>query len=426
MQKKIPITPLPETGQRGAIAAGLLSRYRGFGKDAHRLLYMTLFGSVGGAFIWFILVLYLKELGYSPVFFGSVVFLQGMSQALVAIPAGRLSDFYGRKKPIIAGSILSLIGTSILIFPLDPFLIFSSALLNGLGVGISVSALSSLLAQRTTTSRRKYLFSLQSISMMIGSALAMLLSGFFPDLFRSWGDPISGYRLVMFIGAFFMFLRAVISFFIKEPEDREVPERGMPKSMQMILKFSIPNIFIGIGAGLVIPFMQLQFNYRFGTTPTGIGMIFALNQILMIFVIVILPKIAERKGTIRTVSSLWAAATILMFLLPESARLSGSILIFTALYLIRAILMNSTGAIASAFRMNIIPDEDKGVADAVAMVSWLMFNSFGAFIGGYLIERSFDLPFYIATLFYGASVISYYAFFHKIDDMPKKAVNKSE
>ena len=48
-----------------------------------------------------------------------------------------------------------------------------------------------------------------------------------------------------------------------------------------------------------------------------------------------------------------------------------------------------------------------------------MFNSLGAFIGGYLIERSLDLPFYIATIFYAASVVSYYIFFRKIDDGPK-------
>ena len=207
--------------------------------------------------------------------------------------------------------------------------------------------------------------------MMIGSALAMLLSGFLPDLFRSWGNPIPGYRLVMFIGAFFMFLRAILSFFIKEPERREIPERGLPKTMRTIMKFSIPNMFIGIGAGLVIPFMQLQFNYRFGTTPTGIGMIFALNQILMIFVLLILPHIAERKGTVRTVAALWAVATVLMALLPWSAALPFGIFMFTGIYLVRAILMNSTGAIGSAFRMNIIPDEDKGVADAVAMSAGL-------------------------------------------------------
>lgn len=420
MQKKMTILPLPETGQRGAIPSTLLSKYRGFGKDAHHLLYMTLFGSVGGAFTGFILILYLKELGYPPTFFGAAAFLQGMAQVLLAIPAGRLSDFYGRKKPIIVGSFLSLIGTSMLILPVDPLLVFSSVLLNGLGLGMSMSALSSLIAQRTTTSRRKYLFSLQSISMMLGSALAMLVSGFLPDLFRIWGDPITGYRLVITTGAFFMLLRAIISLFIKEPENREIPERSMPGSMKTIVKFSIPNVFLGIGAGFVIPFMQLQFNYRFGTTPTGIGMIFALNQILMIVVILMLPHVAEKKGTVKTISSLWITAAILMFLMPESARLPYGMALFTSIYLIRSILMNSTGAIGSAFRMNIIPDEDKGVADAVVVVSWILFNSVGTFIGGYLIEQSLDLPFYAATFFYVASTVSYYLFFHKVDDKISK------
>ena len=426
MQKRLDLYPMPDTGTKGAIAASFLARYRGFGRDAHLLLYITLFGSVGGSFIWFILVLYLKELGYSPVFYGSVVFLQGMSQGLVAIPAGRLSDFYGRKKPIVVGAFLSLIGSSILIVPVSPAFLFASALFTGTGMAMFSSPFSSLLAERTNTSKRKYLFSLQSISMMIGSALAMVVAGFLPDFFGGMGSPVLGYRIVMVIGSFFMLVRAVLSLFIKEPKRKSFARTGMPKSMSTIMKFAIPNIFIGIGAGMVIPFMQLQFNYRFGTSPTGIGMIFALNQLLMIALIFVLPGMAERNGSVRTVVSLQATATILMVLIPGAAYLPFGIYIFTALYLARAILMNSTGAIGSAFRMSTIPEEDRGVADAIAMVSWLFFNSIGAFIGGYLLEISLDIPFYIASVLYAASVISYYLFFRKLDDTRKsgeEAVN---
>ncbi len=416
VQKKIGSYPLPETGRRNSIPVSFLARYRGFGKDAHRLLYIALFGSISGSIIWFILVLYLTELGYSPVFYGAVFFIQGISQALIAIPAGRLSDFFGRKKPIIVGSFLSFFGAALLTFPVDASMIFASAVLMGTGMAIFSPAFSSILAERTTTSRRKYLYSLQSISMMIGSGLAMVFAGYMPDLFRGMGDAVMGYRIVIGVSAFFMLIRALLSLSIKEPVRKSIPEKSMPRSLRLIMKFSIPNILIGLGAGIVVPFMPLQFQIRFGISSTAIGSIFALNQILMIFVIIALPHFAEKKGSVIVVTALQGSATILMLLVPSTSYLAYGLYIFTIIYLARAILMNSTGAILTSFRMNIIPEEDRAVADAAAMVSWLGFNSIGAFIGGYLIQMSVDVPFYIGGALYASSVISYYLFFRKMDD----------
>ena len=416
MQKRIGSYPLPETGRRNNIPVSFLARYRGFGKDAHRLLYIALVGSISGSIMWFILVLYLQELGYSPAFYGSVFFLQGISQALVAIPAGRLSDFYGRKKPIVIGSFLSFAGAFVLIFPASPALIFGSAIMMGTGMAILSPAFASLLAERTSTSKRKYLFSLQSISMMVGSGMAMLFAGFLPDFFRGIGNALLGYRIVIAASAFFMLVRAVISLFIHESERENIPEKSMPRSFRLIMKFSIPNILIGLGAGIVVPFMPLQFQMRFGISSTVIGSIFAINQILMIFVILALPHFAEKRGSVVVVTALQAVATILMLMVPATSYLAYGLYIFTTIYLARAILMNSTGAILTSFRMNVIPEEDRAVADATAMVSWLGFNSIGAFIGGYLIQMSVDIPFYIGGSLYALSVMSYYIFFRKMDD----------
>ena len=426
MQKKVGLYPMPESGRRNNIPISFMARYRGFGRDAHRLLYMALFGSISGSIIWFILVLYLQELNYSPAFYGSVFFIQGISQALVAIPAGRLSDFYGRKRPIIIGSALAFAGSAILIVPVSPALIYASALLMGTGMAIFAPAFSSILAERTSTSRRKYLYSLQSISMMVGSGLAMLFAGYIPDMFRESGNAVLGFRIVIAGSALFMLLRLLLSFRIREPERSAIPEKSMPRSMKMIMKFSIPNILIGLGAGIVVPFMPLQFQMRFGISSTAIGSIFALNQILMIFVILALPHLAEKRGSVVVVTSLQAVATILMLLVPATSYLAYGLYIFTIIYLVRAILMNSTGAILTSFRMNIIPEEDRAVADATAMVSWLGFNSIGAFIGGYIIQMSVDLPFYIGGALYALSVMTYYLFFHRMDDRDGHSHSEAE
>ncbi len=417
MQKKsLPVVPQYAL-RNEPVSGNLLMKYRGFGKDARYLLLMSLFGAVGGTTIWFILVLYLRELGYAPSFFGSIIFLQGMSNALVAIPAGRLSDFHSRKAPIILGTFLSFVGTSLLVLPVNPEILIISALLMGNGVGFSMSAFSSLIADKTDVHKRKYLFSLQSISMLVGSALAILVSGALPDIFRSSGNAVYGYRVALGIGALFMFLQFTLSLFIQDSKREKKPSRLMPKSLGLIIKFSIPMCLIGIGAGMVMPFMQLHFAIRFGIMPTGIGIIFAITQLSMILLIFILPRVAERRGSVMTAVYLEAVATLLMGLLPILPYLPLGFFLFTGIYIIRTIVINSVGPITSAFRMSVVDDEDRGIADAVVAVVWMGFNSLGSLAGGYVMMISLDLPFYAAALFYGLSVLSYYWFFHRMDDV---------
>lgn len=408
---------LPQYSPRAEpIFGSFIANYRGFGRDAKFLLLMSLSGALGGTTIWFILILYLKDLGFPPSFFGTIIFLQGISNAIVAIPAGRLSDFYGRKMPIIIGSALSFLGVFILTLPVSAETVLISALLMGNGAGFYTSAFSSLLADRTAPHKRKYLFSLQNIAMLVGSATAITVSGSLPDIFRTSGDVMEGYRLAIGIAAFFMLIQFILSFFIRDVEGKERPKRGVPESIGLIVKFAIPMAFIGLGAGLVMPFMQLHFALRFGMSPTGIGIVFAVTQLSMIVLIFALPRMAEKKGSVATAVHLESIATVLMAILPLLAYLPFGFLLFTAVYIIRTIVINSVGPITSAFRMSVVKEEDRGITDATMGVVWIGFNSLGSLIGGYIMMSSLDLPFYLASFLYGLSVLSYYLFFRHMDD----------
>ena len=424
MQKKSRILP-QYTPRAEPLFGSFIANYRGFGKDARLLLTMSLSGALGGTTIWFILVLYLRELGFSPSFFGSILFLQGISNALVAIPAGRLSDFHGRKKPIIIGTFLSFLGVSFLVIPVTPLTLIVSALLMGNGAGFYTSAFSSLLADRTSPHKRKYLFSLQSISMLVGSAIAIMVSGALPDIFGRNGNAVGGYRLAIGIAASFMFLQFLLSLFIRDVEEKERPERSVPESLDLIIRFAIPMALIGLGAGMVMPFMQLHFAMRFGISPTSIGIVFATTQLSMILLIFALPRIAERKGSVMTAVHLESLATALMAILPVLAYLPFGFLLFTSVYIIRTIVINSVGPITSAFRMSVVKEEDRGITDATMGVVWIGFNSLGSLIGGYIMMLSLDLPFYIASAFYGLSVLTYYLFFRHMDDRTSRSASKS-
>ena len=53
--------------------SGFFKDFRGFGKDAHRLVKVSVLGSVADVPMWFLLSLYLNFLGFSRVELGTVI-----------------------------------------------------------------------------------------------------------------------------------------------------------------------------------------------------------------------------------------------------------------------------------------------------------------------------------------------------------------
>src|SRR5207249_3586730 len=84
------------------------------------------------------------------------------------------------------------------------------------------------------------------------------------------------------------------------------------------------------------------------------------------------------------------------------------------LYMVRAALMNMSAPIGDSFLMGIVAPEQRGLASAVNSIVWRLPNSVTTILGGILMAAGYlDIPIFLATAFYLASIASFYVVFRR-------------
>ena len=400
-----------------------LGRFRGFNKDARMMIIAGLVHFLGFALNGFVLILYLKELGYSTVIFGTLSLIMEVSSVVVLLASGFMADKYGRKRMLILSAILGTLGIMLFAF-FDTLLIFglASALLGASG-GFWGPAFNALLTVKTRVKRRKYLFSLNAIIGQLGAGMITLIGGFIPLFFMTYFDFASepAYRMI-YVLAFLLNIFGVLILLGLKPERkfkraREDADPDEKKPWWLLFKFALPAGLTGLGAGMLVPYFPLYFQLRFELDMGTIGIFFAMLSFIMALMTVYLPRLAEKQGTILTTTIFHMAALFAMISIPFAPWLS--VVVF--LFIVRAALMNVPGPIMTSFMMCRIPSYARATANSTVQFSWLMPHAIGVFIGGFLWDMGdLVLPFLIAFVFYVISVLLYAGLFYKMDDKKHK------
>jgi MFS family permease len=139
-----------------------------------------------------VLVVYGQELpGASPALLGLALGIYGLTQALLQIPLGALSDRIGRKPVILAGLVVFAAGSVVAAYANSVWwLVFGRALQ---GAGAIAGAVMALLADSTRSEQRTKAMAIVGISIGASFAVALMLG---PAL-AAWG----GLRLVFLVTA---------------------------------------------------------------------------------------------------------------------------------------------------------------------------------------------------------------------------------
>src|SRR2546427_12796142 len=85
------------------------------------------------------------------------------------------------------------------------------------------------------------------------------------------------------------------------------------------------------------------------------------------------------------------------------------------LCMLRAALMKMSAPSGVSFLMGIVAPEQRGLASAVTSIVWRLPNSVTTILGGILMAGGYyDIPIFLATAFYVASIASFYVVFHTV------------
>jgi MFS family permease len=387
---------------------GALRRYArsftGFERDARIFLLATLVYGVTLSLWWVDFNLYLKALGFDNAFIGIVGMASSGAGALVAFPASFLSDRIGRRLVLVGTTCASAVGILGLLMVGSPPGIVACAALVGAASQSFFVVQSPFMAEHSHAEHRSELFSLQGaistgvnvVAALVGGAIAALaarLGGF------SSGDP-AAYRvlLVLMLAAALIATAVLLAVRDDRPRGRRrdwrtlegrpgIPWSGEPLAARpdlaahrtalriglprisdrgTFIRLILPGFLISLGAGQVIPYLNVFVQGKFGLDLASLNAVFALTSLGTTLAILFQPALARRVGKIGSVVLVQGIS------IPFLAVLGFSPILWTVIgsMAIRNSLMNAGNPIFNAFAMERLQPRERATYAAAASLAW--------------------------------------------------------
>ncbi|WP_010676457.1 MFS transporter [Bacillus timonensis] len=356
-----------------SIVTGWKTHYKSYNQNIKLFILATIFTQLGMGMFTIMYNFYVRELGYSEQTNGTIIAMTALASAIILVPAGLMSDKFGRKKVMVIGiavSTFSFFARSVL--DVEQLLV-ATAFLTGLSTAfIQVSGVP-WLAENSTASQRVHLFSFHSAIMMVAQVIGNIAGGAFSDAFQ-YLFHLSGLwsvRITLLI-ATVIYIVGILPIIKMNEQQRKQPTskpiepfreklKTNRSQIKLIAMFAIAQMIIGFGSGLVIPYLNLYFADRFLASNTIIGIILSLGQAATAIAMIIGPAIVNKVGEVRAVVYLQLSSLPFLLLTGYTENLY----IAAIGFLFRQALMNAGNPIQASLVMGRVNNSMKGLANSV-------------------------------------------------------------
>ena len=392
-------------------------QFRRFNRNGKLLLASTLLGSLSVGSFSVGYNLYLVELGIAEDRLGFLVGAGSLTAGVVAIPAGLIATRIGVKAIILWASAMLAVGTALQILPRDYPAILAGNVLGGAGSVMYAVALTPLLAAGADKRGRPYLFTLSSIAFLSVTFTGNLLAGFGPRaLAGALGVSLdTGYLGILGITSVISGLGLLpLLFLVEIPLPAENLRRRLVVAFEqrvVVAKLLAVHALIALGAGLVIPFLNVYFVKVVGISEAQFGLLAGAGLLTRLALTSLGPAVGGRVGNLRAIGFTQLSSIPLLLAM---AFLPTPILASSA-YLGRGALMNMAQPLRSAFYMEAVEPGSRPAVNSLMLVTWNFAWAGGSAAGGTLLGAGLThLQFGLtATLYALASMVLLLAFAHR-------------
>ncbi len=412
-------------GLRGALAA-----YAAFQPDARRFLLVTLVLGAAQSLYWVDFNLYLTSLGLTNSFIGVVAAVGSLAAMLAAFPASAVSDRIGRKAVLLAGTALTVVATTGLVAVTDAAAILVLAAVLAAGQQAFGVVTVPYMTEHSTREHRGELFSAQYATMTFTGVGAAILGAVVAATASTvWGlhagDP-GVYRILLAI----MMAFGIVGFGIlltlrddrparRRPRTAEQrpgdawggepissrPDLARPRTLSRVgvvvhdrtlfFRLLFPGFLTALGAGQVIPFLNLFVERRFDLSLASLNLVFAISALGTTLAIILQPVLARRVGKVGSVVVVQSVS------IPFIAILGFSPVLWTVVLAlaVRNSLMNAGSPMITAFSQEqVLPDERATLAAAQSLLWSLGWVIAGLWYGVLQAALGFDLGYTVAFI----------------------------
>jgi MFS family permease len=377
------------------------------------LIVALIFNNVAIGYLLVYLTAFFPELGIGAGVVGLLLGLEG-AMVLLSIPLGIFSDRRGRKKLLLIGTSLVPLPIIMIALTVNVALLVVAAIILGIAESAALSTWNAIIADQTSLENRDASFSLSFILGNGGVAFGFLLPTFIPTIQTLTGlnSIIIHQDLLVLLGLVSAITPVWLFRILKGYKETPNPTKLIRgKNFPILLKFSGINSLIGLGAGFIIPLIPTWLFLKFGTPDTFSGPLLSLSNLTIALAAITSPRLSSRFGLLKAIVATQGFSTVFMLSLAfvPDVRLAGG------LYIVRAALMNVSVPLQDSYLMGIMSQDERGLASAINTVVWRIPNSITTVIGGVILATGrFDIPFYLATVFYVISISLFYTQFKNI------------
>jgi MFS family permease len=372
--------------------------------------------------------------GYDEGFIGTLQTFSALSAIIIALPAAYITDRFSHKNLMIITAIGLGAGLLLIVmFPTRIMLILFRMLI-GMAFAARMVVIAPFLMVNTGEDERQWVFSFNFGMMTTATFVGNTIGGSLPTW---WGglvgaEPTSTLAYQMAIGtlAFVALFSAVPILFIKwdksvQQAKPEVPWKLIKRYGWMLLPFFIPQFIVGLGAGLMQPFMNIYFRNVYGQPDPVIGFVFALGGISMAIAQFIAPPLADAKGKIDAVILTQGISIPFLILLGLGALVvpmgwggAGTWFILAAIaFNIRLGLMNMGNPIYQTFMLEQVPEDVQALTISLHSISfqfgWFVMPQVGGWLQVEMGVYGFVPIFFSVAILYALSIVATLWFFKR-------------
>lgn len=335
----------------------------------------------------------------------------------ISFVAGLFTDRHSRKRVIVISSLISFVCVAIQYLTLESLALISSAVLVGISGAFSQVAWSPYITDLSTDEERAHLFGFSQgmalLAVFAGNLFGGFLPGTFSNLFNVLPDSIAAYRWTLLVTLIPSAIALLLIFFMSADKPTpSLPRIGFKNVVNwgFISKYAVTVTTVGMGAGVIVMFFNLFFQYQFSASASLIGIIFGINTIVLALGNFLAPALSDRFGKVKTV--VITEALSIPFLLMIG--LANTLSIAVIGYVSRTTLMNMAGPVSNAFFMESLTKEERATAVGVVRTGDSLVRGIGANIGGWFLAMGmYQTPYFVVAGLYVLSVIMFYSFFKK-------------
>lgn len=356
------------------------TEWQGWSRNIRLFFLANMLYQIGTGMFSVLYNLYIHELKYPDSMSGTIVSMQSLATAICFIPIGLFGDRGSRKRLLVIGALCSgIVFAGRSLFESESSLI-AMAVLTGLFAAIFQVLAIPFLAENVAKADRMRIFSIYSAFVLAAQVAGSLGGGVIADVLQAAGlTRLLSFKLVLLAGsiatiAAFLPLQAIRESVRKEKHSTQAasqpaaPAQSPKGEMSFIVKFTAIQLMIGIGSGLVVPYLNLYFTNRFSVSLSAMSLLLSLGQVMTIISMLIGPTLANRIGPVKAIV-IFQTLSLPFLLLTGFTNL---LMVASVSFLFRQALMNAANPLQSAILIDRVSTRRQSLANSFMQTAFML------------------------------------------------------